>query len=556
MLISLRRTIWISVLLFSASIETSHAQCPPGDSQRDPVTGECIGTGQLPNATNNPAARGNQLAIPIKIDPPRGRKIQLDTFSLYKVEVSCQFDGLQELPIFQNRGLFFDRLDNATHAIAITKNPHGKEKFIEGVNTDIRALFYVYAVTGDRNNREVHRNTRTCVQPFYISGRETLYLLTSYTEAKNFSTSGLLTFLDGALKVVSPLLSVFLGSPVAAVRQAALKPYGEAISPLADMAKEFNNGTQYVIPAEAITEGNTKILTPYSAVTISVTKITSIVKTEPTSSDLVKQLLANAQTKGEAILGKDDIAAKKKECGAYMRELQATGFGIDDIAYMLGYAAVIGNTEKREMIECIGRQHARLAIAANYWSTFEALRYSETDVDNVFRGAEFESVQPVYVDRDFNNMLRALGTYLQSYSKSPPLLISPGIEKLLSNYFADTIEFQNDDPSLDPELGGTYSRLDFVKFLAAKGRIYVGCGLKDTSSYNVEGTAPAVFLAFTKITGDGKVSVSDAVLFFAWTKGSKIHLLRATNDIPLIEAVLESMKKYKGCQKHEPKPEG
>ncbi len=484
-------------------------------AQRDPDTNLCIG----------PQIAGIDH-LPLSLTPPANRT-KLDPYGIYRVAVVCK--ETKPLPVETNSGIFARNNVATAHTIAITDQGVTSSAFPAADKA--KAVIGVFAVSGDTKNRSGFVN-RACDTDFFISARKPLFLAASAAKATAASPSVLTQALYNVVKIVIPIWPLFTGTALAGEIKNQLTAVKDSEQPLKDFFAGFDNGITSTI-VQPLYVGTHVIKTEYSRVTVSVTRLKSIIQlgndTFRAAFEDTFIVLKDQIAPAAGPLNADQFSLK---CASIRNQLAAPGLSTYDATYALGYAAHQAGLAPDKVMDCLGRDHALIAaneFEATYWKDY-AGTFTKEDVRSHFPEVKPWPVPPPFpgaVETRYRQMMLVLGMYAQP--ETPP----DSVAKMLGGYLAAKIEVSNETDRF-PFLETNPSNVEFMKVLTDKGYRRFGCVASDTQ-------ALGMFLAFPlKPTADGgQYKTSDALLLRTWFDADRrVARVRISDDYTTVEGIL------------------
>ncbi|MBI1308961.1 MAG: hypothetical protein GC129_03740 [Proteobacteria bacterium] len=474
------------------------------------ASGGCA-SATMPQATDR-SLSNNQKLLSIK---PRGKALVKD--ALYIVDLRCgpvRYDSVNN-----PWGLFVEKNRVTSHIVAITKQRLSSKELPK----DARAAVTVFSVTDGVQTKDTFIN-KGCRNTFVLSGRDPVFLAATANQTSTNKPGPVTNILFGLVKIALSVGPLFHGTTFESHWQNEFKAASDNQPTVGNIFTQFDRG-ETVTESSDLFEGKTTVNTPYSTVTVTISRIKSLVElgNDRFTSDFEATVEgAKAQLKLDTLTG----AALASQCGGFAADLLARNLGATDVAYALGYASSLFALDRDKTLTCVGSDYALPAL--NHKAMWDKLHpgkgapYDANDVESKFAGGDIpKPAQPDYSaikDNPLQRLQNALGGYLKGFAENS----APNFAAA-TRYFAASVHVEDfsgtlgfEDEPMAPQVFGT---------ALAKVATRVGCATSDTE-------AVAVFFAFKAPSGDGgKYRVTDALAIRVWLgKGRKVIWAKVTSD--------------------------
>jgi hypothetical protein len=311
--------------------------------------------------------------------------------------------------------------------------------------------------------------------------------------------------------------------------------------PFSKLLALFSKHRNFARTYKLSTAGPTVIDTQFSRVTITVKPIAAIVDEPKYIGELRKQI--------DGAPDKFTGTNIRANCVSMAAVLGRAGFvSPKDQAYAVTYTALKSFTTKNDILECLGKRRAQVAVNLGdiLWRGVpDEIRITQGDVDNmpeepveIVNQPSFNSIRGV-MDR----LMVRMGQYAKN---SPPL---PDAVKDLPTLVAKDVVFSNLTQSVTLLQGGVASGLPaFLDGLMAKGFYHFGC-----FAQNIDATGKyandtnVVFLAFKAKPTENKTTINNTLAMFPVFTGAKVSALVAFDNVDWIRYLLAHRDQAYDC---------
>lgn len=474
------------------------------------IPGDCA-SAEKPDATAKSLA-SNQGLLSVK---PQGKALVKD--ALYVVDLQCgpvRYDSVNN-----PWGLFVEKNRVTSHIVAITKQRLNSKELPK----DARAAVTVFSVADGVQTKDTFIN-KGCRNTFVLSGRDPVYLAATANQTDTNKPGPVTNILFGLVKIALSVGPLFQGTTFESHWQGEIKAAGDNQPTVSNIMTQFDRG-ETVTEASDLFEGKTTVKTPYSTVTVTISRIKSLVElgNDRFTSDFEATIEdAKAKLKLDTLTG----AALASQCASFAADLLARNLSAADVSYALAYASNLFALDRDNALTCIGSDYALPALKHQaMWNKFRSGKgapYDARDVETKFAGGDIpKPAQPDYrVIKD--NPLQRLQAALSGYLKGVADNSAPNIAAA-EQYFSPSVHAEDFSASLGFE-DADMAPGAFVSALA-KVATRAGCATSDTE-------AVAVFFAFKSPSGDGgKYRGSDALAIRVWLgPGRKVVWAKVTTD--------------------------
>jgi hypothetical protein len=514
------RVSFLSLAVFLALGTAAFAQ----DCSGLAIGGHCIFGG---STSASPLATQNNL-----LEISHASQLPLVNDDLYRVLISCSRYSSRRYRGWEP----FRENVSTTHFIALTNAPAGPTE----VPKDVKAATTVFSVSGDQKDRKIYINKK-CEQQFILSGRDRLYLLAIANQTTTEQPSALVSAAFDLIGIAAPLLPLFQGTALAST---VLGDVSKTQDPLSKLLSLFDKGTT-VTRVDDLFQGSNVITTPYSRVTLNVSKIKSLVGL---NNNDITNAYENSMGEAKKSLNPDsitDLTALAQKCGELENGLRNENLSTEDISYGIVLLTRLAALDQTKTLACMGKDYALPGLQhVALWQRFGSQNYSEDDVRSKWIDDSARPAQPDFAEAKpkLQEAVRLLGRYTQTDG-----LKSDGLDAV----FADQISVINTTDLFSSDISeGKLLRADFLSNFVKGNFIRVGCLTSDTQSL-------AFFLAFKSSADamktnppDAKVETSsdapkefkdsDAIIIREWfDKDHRIGWTNVDYDVGLVEKALQ-----------------
>jgi hypothetical protein len=513
-----------------------HAQAEPNNQPLNcfPIFGSCSDLGKPPEDKGMPQAEDLLKIVP-------SSKKKLNDEDLYAVTISCKLKKNKSLSDWNP---FWSKTVATSHIVALTNTKLSQQE----LPTNARATITVFAISGDDSNKKIFLNDH-CQTQFLISGREKVFIAATANQSTTNQPGPLSRFLFQTIQVALPILPLIQGTTLVGTM---LTDVGKTQDPLNKLFAELNKGRTYTESNELYLD-DTKIVTPYSEVTINVAKIKSVL--DAGQQDF-RKIFEDATDSAESTLALSGAANPAQKCGEFSSGLRGRNFSPTDIAYALILVSQAANLNQTNTLDCLGKRFALTALGENEdraWNRYFGKVYSAADAKSYFA----ENGGPITRQPKFANWqgklgdaAASLGAYLQNGGK---------VKGDVNRYFADPIQIENHTSFYSDRRGETSAPLsEFLSTLIAKNFRRAGCLTSDT-----EALASIVLFRTEKVDQGppNTFNSADTVIMRVWYNESQlVYRLQLEYDVGLVEKAL-SARQSRVCGENlevlaPPKPAG
>jgi hypothetical protein len=461
-------------------------------------------------------------------------KKKLIPTELYKVNLTCDQVHIKGLRDWQP---FIQTTLATSHIVALTTTKLSSSDLPK----DARASVTVFSVAGDRKNRQIFLNDN-CSVDFAISGRDHLFIAATANQTSSNQPGPLAAGISSLISVALPIFPLFKGLALAAN---VLTDVSKSEGATKDLFSQLDQGMTVTV-ADDLFQDRNWIETPYSRVTVKISKIKSVVE-----DDDLRDPYETTVKDAKATMKLDTLpdATLEQGCNQFINLMRDRNLSTKDISYGLVMLTRLYGFDKPKTLTCMTSAFALPALDHHdLWDRYGGEIYNQGDAEARFPKPTLAPAQPdrfesVRVDLEF--AVEALGTYVQTAGKE-----DGGLDK----HITDNVHVINlaSDFATRTE-GADWTRKQFIDAFVAKGFTNVGCLTSDTVGIGL-------FLAFKPPKGDAKkgdagkgakdaedtyrtFTQDDAVAFHVWVDGQKrITRVQAEKDSGLVEQALTNRK--------------
>jgi hypothetical protein len=235
-------------------------------------------------------------------------------------------------------------------------------------------------------------DNQTCSDTFLLSGENDV-LTVSFLLADTKTTSGVVKAFSSATKIMTGIVPLFLGGPLATTITGAAKAAGDTADPIKDIVEAFNKSPRKAVVSvrlKATPDPNRPIVvhTAYSDVKITVTPVNDLTRQITSDENLYtsfKKVFSAATAPFQTGLTKATVG---DHCGGFARTLADNyKFSKKDQAFLIGYfgtSASPGDVDLR--LSCIGARDIAQTVVTeqfDYNKSSGAFRgIQQRDIDN------------------------------------------------------------------------------------------------------------------------------------------------------------------------------
>jgi hypothetical protein len=464
-----------------------------------------------------------------------GQHSDLQDQHMYQIAFNCEF-GARQLP--NSSGDFdsaftdwFVHINQAVsqHMLISTDLPTVDDSNKMTLPAKAIALFTLYSTTATSPPADFRK---LCTGSVYVPGGQKIYLITWASWSKQFAVGGATQALYEFTKAISPLWSLF--APIPAAIAGKVTNVQATEDPLKNIMTDLNQNKNYGPPGELLREGQYVVTSDYSKVTITVTKLPSLVRAN--SNTILHDFRAQLDARTEKL----DAQNAKDTCGSIAFQLGEVGFSqAEDIPYALAYLAAKSLTTKQDIVNCLDDYALRAAkLGSNLWSFIPPARQI-TPADAINLHVNAGAAQPTYsiVSGVFNDFVLELARFGRSVGPVDAQLVSLLQADMLPTVFikdqTKDLLFANDTRPLDASgLASSFTAKNFHRF-DCKGPMTAAFG------DNPEGVV-AVFLAFKVPVTATSTTIDNVLMIRPLFEGGKVSSIAISDEIDSIKAILAS----------------
>jgi hypothetical protein len=454
-----------------------------------------------------------------------------DPNQLYAVSITCAPLGGDIAPISEKTSLFTTEKYTTTYAVFISTKTavqiaDGTAKLPDGA----LGMALVYVTDGDKGT-EID-NREACDQTFLVKQTDTLFVIPALNYSKTVQPGPFFAAIDPIIKIITPLTSIFFGTAIPAAILNKVSAVEQTGDPFGKLLSLFNKNHNFARTYKLSTAGPTVLDTQFGRVTVTVKSVPAIVDV-PKYLDELKQQIDGAPQKIPTT-GIHDT------CVSMAAALGRMGFvSPKDQAYALTYVALKSFTDKNDILECLGKKRAQLAVSLGdlLWRGVpDEIRITQADVDNmpeekieIANQPSFDSIRP-FMDQ----LMVRMGQYAKN---SPPL---PDAVKILPTLIAKDVVISNLTQSTVLLQGGVANGFPaFLDGLMAKGFYHFGCFAQNTDATGkFANDTNVLFLAFKAKPEENKTAIGNTMAMFPVFTGGLVSALVASDNIDWIRSVL------------------
>lgn len=227
-------------------------------------------------------------------------------------------------------------------------------------------------------------------------------------------------------------------------------------------------------------------------------------------------------------------------CTGVAKDLGNAGFVSDkDQAFAVAYAALRAYNDKNNILECLGKKNAPLALNLGglLWRGVPtAIRVTQADVDNWPDDPVEIANQPPF-DK-IRGVMDLLMVRMGQYAKNTPP--SPDTIKALPTLVSSNIVVSDLTQSTSLLQGGVPGGLPaFLDGLMAKGFYHFGCFSQNTDSTGKYAhNTNILFLAFKAKPDENKTAIQTTLAMFPVFSAGRLSALVASDNVDWIRFVL------------------
>lgn len=359
----MRRYIWLVAVFLTLGVSQANAAC--GDSWR--LISDCL-LGQ-PDAGDGMPQNDSLLYI------THSSKTKLNKGDLYAVTITCSVKNT--LPN-GSWNPFVQKNLVTSHLVALTTTKLSQPDLPTPDKS--RATLTVFSVSGDDKSRKVFLN-ENCASSFLVSGRETLFIAATASQATTNTPGALTRLIYEAIQVAVPILPLIQGTALVGTMAGDI---AKTQDPLNKVVSELDKGRTYT-KGDDLFIGDNVIRTPYSRVIVNVSKIKSLL--DPGNGDFLR-IYEDGTDASEATLALSTASANLiQKCKDFASGLKGRNFSPSDIAYGLVLVSQAASLDREKTLDCMTSRYALQALDKSNdgaWNRYNGQNYKNGDVASYF----------------------------------------------------------------------------------------------------------------------------------------------------------------------------
>jgi hypothetical protein len=472
-------------------------------------------------STSCAAAGGLSLGVILPQNPSK-----ISYSKIYAIEVNCQIrDDLPSNSTSTLTKIFLNTDKIAvSHIVVISSAPTAGFSLASAI-PNATLTTYAYSLDQGTGTKFINNQCSSGVIVTNSTGL-TITALNSYT--KTAGASQIATIFPNVITTLTNLAPLITGKPLNKDTSQDLTDVNGALTPLGQIVTSFDPSRSIVDQRSyTLSVGTTTITTDYSAITVNVREVPSVVLDREQYRAALESAITNANLvkPGDTnLVGDCQLVATRLAVSGY-RDLQDQAFGMI-------YAGGVAATTPEQMASCLGKTYGYVAVNMGdaAWSDTPAPLRVTRELADSFYPPDPPIVQPSYasISGPLNRAVQILG----GYAKTP----SPTTNQLniLGSLVSSNLSVDN---TYDLQIGQVPPGYPAaINYLVNNGYCHFGFYAQTTSAMQSTYGAVAGILAIKAPVAATSASVHDTVVLYPIYKRRVISKFIVSNNLDEISS--------------------